>query len=101
MKNARLGWRWAFLIQMPLFFVSLGLTQYNLHYVTPVSYFPFQIYHILISSQGKSKSAKDVLKRIDYGGSFSLFMAVGLVHWEFVGVITSLYVRRSVHSSYS
>ncbi|KIM80081.1 hypothetical protein PILCRDRAFT_98046 [Piloderma croceum F 1598] len=58
-----IGWRWAFLIQMPLFFVSLGLTQYNLHYVTP----------------GKSKSAKEVLKRIDYGGSFTLLMAVGSI----------------------
>lgn len=57
----RFGWRWAFLIQMPLFVLSLALTTYNLRYVTP----------------GKGKSTKDVLKRIDYGGSFSLLLSVG------------------------
>lgn len=56
-----LGWRWAFLIQMPLFVLSLILTTYNLRYVTP----------------GKSSNTKDVLKRIDYGGSFSLLLSVG------------------------
>ncbi|KAJ8595827.1 MFS general substrate transporter [Rhizopogon salebrosus TDB-379] len=57
----RFGWRWAFLIQMPLFVLSLVLTTYNLQYVTP----------------GEGKSAKGVLKRIDYGGSFSLLLSVG------------------------
>ncbi|KAG1731206.1 major facilitator superfamily domain-containing protein [Suillus paluster] len=57
----RFGWRWAFLIQMPLFALSLVVTTYNLQYVTP----------------GKSKNAKDVLKRIDYGGSFTLLLSVG------------------------
>ncbi|KAG2348269.1 MFS general substrate transporter [Suillus weaverae] len=57
----RFGWRWAFLIQMPLFALSLALTTYNLRYVTP----------------GKSKNAKDVLKRIDYGGSFAILLSVG------------------------
>lgn len=57
----RFGWRWAFLIQMPLFVLSLALTTYNLRYITP----------------GKSKNAKDVLKRIDYGGSFALLLSVG------------------------
>ncbi|KAF8589744.1 MFS general substrate transporter [Ramaria rubella] len=52
----RYGWRWAFLIQIPLFVVSFMLTGYNLRYVTP----------------GKGKSTTDVLKRIDYGGSFAL-----------------------------
>jgi len=56
----RFGWRWAFLIQLPLFLVSFLLTSVNLHYVTP----------------GKSKSTKEVLKRIDYGGSFTLLCAV-------------------------
>lgn len=56
-----LGWRWAFLIQMPLFLISYILTSYNLDYVT----------------EGKGKTAKEVLKRIDYGGSFSLLMTVG------------------------
>ncbi|KAG0701570.1 major facilitator superfamily domain-containing protein, partial [Suillus ampliporus] len=60
--SERFGWRWAFLIQMPFFALSLVLTTYNLRYVTP----------------GKSKSTKDVMKRIDYGGSFALLLSVGL-----------------------
>ncbi|KIP03380.1 hypothetical protein PHLGIDRAFT_121639 [Phlebiopsis gigantea 11061_1 CR5-6] len=56
----RLGWRWAFLLQLPLFLLSLMLTAINLRYVTP----------------GKSKSTKEVLKRIDYTGSFTLLLAV-------------------------
>lgn len=32
----RLGWRWAFIIQIPLFVISFVLTSINLHYVTPV-----------------------------------------------------------------
>lgn len=56
-----LGWRWAFLIQMPLFVLSLALTTYNLRYVTP----------------GKSTNTKEVLKRIDYSGSFALLISVG------------------------
>ncbi|KAG8217158.1 major facilitator superfamily domain-containing protein [Butyriboletus roseoflavus] len=55
------GWRWAFIMQLPLFALSLVLTAYNLHYVTP----------------GKAKSTKDILKRIDWGGSFTLLVAVG------------------------
>ncbi|OBZ75247.1 Multidrug resistance protein fnx1, partial [Grifola frondosa] len=49
-----------FFIQLPLFFVSFLLTSINLRYVTP----------------GKSRSTKDVLKRIDYGGSATLLGAV-------------------------
>ncbi|PPQ91935.1 hypothetical protein CVT25_000978 [Psilocybe cyanescens] len=56
-----LGWRWAFLIQVPLFLVSYLLTSYNLNYVT----------------EGTGKSAKEILRRIDYLGSSSLMMAVG------------------------
>ncbi|KAI8974212.1 vacuolar amino acid permease [Trametes punicea] len=56
----RLGWRWAFLIQLPLFVVSFMLTSINLHYLTP----------------GRSKSTKEVLKRIDYGGSATLLVSV-------------------------
>jgi len=59
--NDRFGWRWAFLMQIPLFVVSFILTGYNLHYVTP----------------GKGRGAKEVLKRIDYLGSSTLFMTVG------------------------
>ncbi|KIJ25279.1 hypothetical protein M422DRAFT_237141 [Sphaerobolus stellatus SS14] len=57
----RWGWRWAFLIQIPFFIVSFTLTGINLHYVTP----------------GRGKSTKEVLKRIDYLGSATLFSAVG------------------------
>ncbi|KAF8162661.1 vacuolar amino acid permease [Crassisporium funariophilum] len=56
-----LGWRWAFLVQIPIFFVSYILTSWNLNYVT----------------EGTGKSAKEVLKRIDYLGSGSLLLAVG------------------------
>ena len=37
----RYGWRWAFLIQLPLFLVSFILTSINLRYVTPVRYLAF------------------------------------------------------------
>ncbi|EFI26574.1 multidrug resistance protein [Coprinopsis cinerea okayama7 len=56
-----LGWRWAFIIQMPLFIFSYVLTTMNLNYVT----------------EGKGKSTREILKRIDYGGSATLLMAVG------------------------
>ncbi|OCH86179.1 MFS general substrate transporter [Obba rivulosa] len=56
----RFGWRWAFLIQIPLFAVSFALTSSHLNYVTP----------------GKGKSTKEMLKRIDYGGSLTLLGAV-------------------------
>ncbi|KAI0294667.1 vacuolar amino acid permease [Multifurca ochricompacta] len=54
------GWRWAFLIQLPLFLVSFLLTSVSLRYTTP----------------GRGKSPKEVLKRIDYGGSITLLVAV-------------------------
>ncbi|KDQ59888.1 hypothetical protein JAAARDRAFT_153957 [Jaapia argillacea MUCL 33604] len=57
----RFGWRWAFLLQMPLFFISFVLTSWHLNYVTP----------------GKGKSTLDVLKRIDYWGSATLLGSVG------------------------
>ncbi|KAJ7830013.1 major facilitator superfamily domain-containing protein [Mycena olivaceomarginata] len=56
-----LGWRAAFLLQMPVFLTAFLLTQYNIRYVTP----------------GKSKSTKEVLKRIDYFGSLTLLVSVG------------------------
>ncbi|KAF8891127.1 vacuolar amino acid permease [Gymnopilus junonius] len=56
-----LGWRWAFLIQIPIFFVSYFLTSWNLNYVT----------------EGAGKSTTEVLKRIDYLGSGTLLLAVG------------------------
>ncbi|KAJ7500461.1 major facilitator superfamily domain-containing protein [Mycena galericulata] len=55
------GWRAAFLFQIPLFVLAFILTSYNIRYVTP----------------GKSKSPKDVLKRIDYFGSLTLLISVG------------------------
>ncbi|KAI6017815.1 major facilitator superfamily domain-containing protein [Pisolithus microcarpus] len=59
--NDLFGWRWAFIMQIPLFALSLTLTTCNLHYVTP----------------GMGRSAKDVLKRIDWGGSITLLIAIG------------------------
>ncbi|PPQ99167.1 hypothetical protein CVT24_009258 [Panaeolus cyanescens] len=56
-----LGWRWAFLIQIPIFFVSYTLTSINLNYVT----------------EGAGKNPKEILRRIDYFGSGSLMLAVG------------------------
>jgi len=56
-----LGWRWAFLIQVPFFFLAFAITAWNLNYVT----------------EGKGKSAKEILKRIDYFGSLSLMLSVG------------------------
>ncbi|KDQ59903.1 hypothetical protein JAAARDRAFT_126744, partial [Jaapia argillacea MUCL 33604] len=56
----RLGWCWAFLLQMPLFLISFVLTSWYLNYVTP----------------GKGKSTLDELKRIDYWGSATLLGSV-------------------------
>lgn len=56
-----LGWRWAFLIQIPLFAISFSLTAYNLNYV--------------ISE--RRRSTLEVLKRIDYGGTLALLISVG------------------------
>ncbi|KAF8173296.1 vacuolar amino acid permease [Pholiota molesta] len=56
-----LGWRWAFLLQIPLFIISFALVTYNLTYVTP----------------GSGMGTRHILKRIDYGGSLTLLGAVG------------------------
>ncbi|KAJ7765625.1 MFS general substrate transporter [Mycena metata] len=56
-----LGWRAAFLLQTPLYLLAFLITSYSIRYVTP----------------GKSKSTKEVLKRIDYFGSLTLLIAVG------------------------
>ncbi|KIM52409.1 hypothetical protein SCLCIDRAFT_1223761 [Scleroderma citrinum Foug A] len=55
------GWRWAFIMQIPVFVLSLILTEYNLHYVTP----------------GVGSSTKEVLKRIDWAGCLTLLIAIG------------------------
>lgn len=77
----RFGWRWAFLMQIPLFIVSFFLTGANLRYVTPVSLIPLVYTLFCVSEElvkGKGNSTKEVLKRIDYGGSFTLFGSVSL-----------------------
>ncbi|KAF9481292.1 vacuolar amino acid permease [Pholiota conissans] len=56
-----LGWRWAFLIQIPFFFVAFILTDWNLNYVT----------------EGTGKSTMEMIRRIDFLGSGSLMMTVG------------------------
>ncbi|CEL61791.1 Vacuolar membrane amino acid uptake transporter fnx2 OS=Schizosaccharomyces pombe (strain 972 / ATCC 24843) GN=fnx2 PE=3 SV=1 [Rhizoctonia solani AG-1 IB] len=84
----RYGWRWAFLIQIPLFAVSFFLTSANLHYVTP----------------GRGRGAKEILKRIDYGGCAAMFVSVGALlfffsfkynqeyAWDSAPVVTSLVI---------
>ncbi|PVG01894.1 hypothetical protein CPB86DRAFT_698295 [Serendipita vermifera] len=57
----RLGWRYAFLLQLPFYALSFILTSAFLDYQTP----------------GSSKDTKQVLKRIDYGGTFTLLILVG------------------------
>ncbi|KAJ7586749.1 vacuolar amino acid permease [Mycena floridula] len=56
-----LGWRAAFLLQVPLFTISLVLTSIYLNYTVP----------------SKQKSTAEVWKRIDFGGSFALLISVG------------------------
>ncbi|KAF7314932.1 Vacuolar amino acid permease [Mycena indigotica] len=68
-----LGWRAAFLMQIPLFVVSAVITQFNVQYVT--------------ESESKSSSAKEIMKRIDYFGSLSLLTFVG----AFVLLLSSKY----------
>ena len=72
----RYGWRWAFLLQLPLFGLSLALTSWNLHYVTPVSPRAPRAPTRTDRSQGRSASATEVLRKIDWAGSFSLLGAV-------------------------
>ncbi|KAG8858118.1 hypothetical protein FRB91_010335 [Serendipita sp. 411] len=59
----RIGWRWAFLIQLPFFALSFLLTTTLLNYKT----------------QGGSKSASDTLKRVDYGGAVTMLIFVGSI----------------------
>ncbi|KAJ7856901.1 major facilitator superfamily domain-containing protein [Mycena leptocephala] len=56
-----LGWRAAFLLQIPLFLAAFIIAQINIRYEVP----------------GKSKNTKEVLKRIDYLGSLTLLIFVG------------------------
>ncbi|KAJ7061476.1 MFS general substrate transporter [Mycena amicta] len=61
LMTERFGWRAAFIVQLPLFFLSFLLTSHNLRYVTP----------------GKSKGAIEILRRIDYFGSLTLLVSLG------------------------
>ncbi|KAG8985640.1 hypothetical protein FRB90_004561, partial [Tulasnella sp. 427] len=56
----RLGWRWAFLLQDPLFLLSFTLVSLTLTYTTP----------------NQSTSPLQVLKRIDYWGCLTLLSGV-------------------------
>ncbi|KAF5348388.1 hypothetical protein D9758_010911 [Tetrapyrgos nigripes] len=58
-----LGWRFAFLLQIPFFLLAASLTAINLRYAT----------------KGKGKSVTEVLKRIDYLGSLTLLVSVGSI----------------------
>ncbi|KAJ8519249.1 hypothetical protein ONZ45_g3780 [Pleurotus djamor] len=55
-----LGWRMAFLVQVPFFVVSVVLITFNLRYTT----------------NGSGKTPKEILKRIDYGGILTLMGSV-------------------------
>ena len=69
-------------MQIPLFLLSLSLTLYSLSYKTPVS--ALELYHPSSTIrddtdsvyQGTGNNARDILKRIDYGGSFTLMGSV-------------------------
>ncbi|KAJ2923046.1 hypothetical protein H1R20_g14050, partial [Candolleomyces eurysporus] len=56
----KFGWRWAFLGQLPIFVTSFALTEFNLNYTT----------------EGENKDKKAILRRIDYAGTVTLFVAV-------------------------
>ncbi|KAF9238263.1 major facilitator superfamily domain-containing protein [Melanogaster broomeanus] len=59
--NDLFGWRMAFLCQVPLFALAIVLVSKSLRYATP----------------GQGHSAKEVLKRIDFGGCIALFFVIG------------------------
>ncbi|KZS89838.1 MFS general substrate transporter [Sistotremastrum niveocremeum HHB9708] len=58
-----IGWRWAFILQVPFFLISLFLITFNLNYVTP----------------GVGTNAWEMLKRIDFGGCFALLLSIGSI----------------------
>ncbi|KXN83412.1 Multidrug resistance protein fnx1, partial [Leucoagaricus sp. SymC.cos] len=65
---------------LPFFFLSYLLTSYNLCYVTPVSYsYSFHFHLADIFPKGRGRSTKEILKRIDYGGSGTLMIWMGSV----------------------
>lgn len=56
-----IGWRWAFLLQVPILLLTFILVFINAHYVMP----------------GQSRSRKEMLARIDYFGSLTLVLSLG------------------------
>lgn len=59
--------------------LAFCITSWNLNYVTEVSsksFFCMVHSFFNISVQGKGRSAKEILKRIDYFGSLTLMLAV-------------------------
>jgi len=56
-----IGWRWAFLLQVPILVLTWILVFVNAHYVMP----------------GQSRSRKEMLGRVDYFGSLSLVLSLG------------------------
>lgn len=56
-----IGWRWAFLIQVPILVITWILVFVNAHYVMP----------------GQSANKRESLKRIDYFGSLTLVISLG------------------------
>ncbi|KAK4699166.1 hypothetical protein P7C70_g7098, partial [Phenoliferia sp. Uapishka_3] len=59
--DSPLGWRGAFLIQIPLLLVSIVLIFTFVRYQVP----------------GQGKSKREMIRRIDYGGSLSLILSLG------------------------
>ena len=79
--RVRFGWRCAFLVQLPFFVLSLVLLTCNLNYVISVRHSRIllgrsHLYELAPSFQGQGKSAKEMLKRVDYGGSVTLLATV-------------------------
>ncbi|KAI5474616.1 vacuolar amino acid permease [Pseudohyphozyma bogoriensis] len=55
------GWRWAFIIQLPLLVTAIALVFCFVRYTVP----------------GQGQSRKEMLSRVDYGGSLSLIISLG------------------------
>ena len=66
----RLGWRTAFIGQLPLLVLAFGLVFRNLTYKT----------------KGQGKSKREMVKRIDYLGSLTLVLGVSLTSLVFLSL---------------
>ncbi len=49
-----LGWRWAFLLQLPLFFAAFSLVTFYLNYVTPVRIYDGSCHIVKAHSQSST-----------------------------------------------